>query len=58
MNKISEQLTANNPPSESPKSEIEEVIQSLQDITREIEKLQDSPPASLETQRTLRKEPN
>jgi hypothetical protein len=58
MKKITEQMAADNPPSDSPKSEIEEVIQSLRDITREIEKLQDSPPASLETQRTLRKEPN
>ena len=39
MKKINEQTDENNPPSDSPKSEIEEVIQSLQDITREIEKL-------------------
>ena len=39
MKKIPEQSAANNSPSDSPKSEIEEVIQSLQDITRKIEKL-------------------
>ena len=39
MKKITEQVVADNPSSDSPKSEIEEVIQSLQDITREIEKL-------------------
>jgi phage host-nuclease inhibitor protein Gam len=39
MKKITEQTDENNPPSDSTKSEIEEVIQSLQDITREIEKL-------------------
>jgi phage host-nuclease inhibitor protein Gam len=32
-------MAGNNPSSYSSKSEIEEVIQSLQDITREIEKL-------------------
>lgn len=39
MEKITEQTGENNPPSDSPRSEIEEVIQSRQDITREIEKL-------------------
>jgi hypothetical protein len=39
MKKITEHMSVNNPPSDSPNSEIEEVIQSLQDITREIEKL-------------------
>jgi hypothetical protein len=39
MKKVPEQSSENNPRSDSPKSEIEEVIQSLQDITREIEKL-------------------
>jgi hypothetical protein len=47
MKKVTEQMAANNSSSDSPKSEIQEVIQSLQDITREIEKLQDSPPAPL-----------
>jgi len=39
MKEIPERASENNPRSDSPKSEIEEVIQSLQDITREIEKL-------------------
>ena len=39
MKKIPEQTSENTPPPELPKSEIKEVIQSLQDITREIEKL-------------------
>jgi hypothetical protein len=39
MKKITEQMDANDSSSYSPKSEIEEVIQSLQDITRKIEKL-------------------
>ncbi len=39
MKKIPERASENNPFSDSPKSEIEEVVQSLQDITREIEKL-------------------
>jgi hypothetical protein len=39
MKKVPEQADENNPRSDSTKSEIEEVIQSLQDITREIEKL-------------------
>ncbi len=39
MKKSLEQMAADNPSSDSPKSEIEEVIESLQDITREIEKL-------------------
>jgi hypothetical protein len=39
MKKILKHTSENNPPSDSPKSEIMEVIQSLQDITREIEKL-------------------
>jgi hypothetical protein len=47
MKKTTEQMSANTPSSDSPKSEIKEVIQSLQDVTREIEKLQDSPPAPL-----------
>jgi hypothetical protein len=39
MEEINRQTHESNPPSESHRSEIEEVIQSLQDITREIEKL-------------------
>ena len=39
MKKIHEWASENNPCPDSPKSELEEVIQSLQDITREIEKL-------------------
>jgi ribosomal 50S subunit-associated protein YjgA (DUF615 family) len=39
MKKITEQMAADNSSSDSPKSEIKEVMQSLQDITREIEKL-------------------
>ena len=39
MKKVPEQTGENNPRSDSHKSEIEEVIQSLQEITREIEKL-------------------
>jgi phage host-nuclease inhibitor protein Gam len=39
MKKIREQMVEINPPSDSLKSEIEEVIRSLQDINREIEKL-------------------
>jgi hypothetical protein len=39
MKKITEQMATNNPSSDSPKSEIKEVIQSLRDITREIERV-------------------
>jgi hypothetical protein len=39
MKKIHEQSSENNPHLDWPKSDIEEVIQSLQDITRKIEKL-------------------
>jgi len=39
MRKIPARASENNPRPDSPKSEIKEVIQSLQDITREIEKL-------------------
>jgi len=39
MKKSIEQMSANTPSSDLPKSEIKEVIQSLQDITREIEKM-------------------
>jgi hypothetical protein len=39
MKKVPEQTSENNPRSDSAKSEIEEVIRSLQEITREIEKL-------------------
>jgi hypothetical protein len=47
MKQNTEQMSANTPSSDSPRSEIKEVIQSLQDIARKIEKLQDSPPAPL-----------
>ena len=39
MKKVPEQTGENKPRLDSTKSEIEEVIQSLQEITREIEKL-------------------
>ena len=39
MKKVPEQSSENNPRLDSPKSEIEEVIRSLQEITRKIEKL-------------------
>jgi hypothetical protein len=39
MKKIPEQSSENNPHPDSTRSDIEEVIQSLQDITRKIEKL-------------------
>ena len=39
MKKIPEQSRENNPHLDWPKLEIKEVIQSLQDITRKIEKL-------------------
>ena len=39
MKKVPEQSSENNTRADSPKSEIDEVIRSLQEITREIEKL-------------------
>jgi hypothetical protein len=39
MKNIPERASENNPSPDSPKAEIEEVIQSLRDITREIEKV-------------------
>ena len=39
MKKVPEQTGEDNPRSDSPKSKVDEVIRSLQEITREIEKL-------------------
>jgi hypothetical protein len=39
MKKTAEQKAGINPPPDSPRSEIKEIIQSLQDIARKIEKL-------------------
>ena len=39
MKRISKQKSETSPPSDSPKSEIEEVMQSLKDISWQIEKL-------------------
>jgi len=39
MKKTAEQKAGINPPPNSPRSEIKEIIQSLQDIARKIEKL-------------------